>query len=192
MNRALRTVAMAFLVVACRGSSTTSAAAGEGSSGVVAAAPLDTSWERESSRPLAQGETAPDFEGIAHTGMRVKLSKLGDRPVVLYFYAGDRSPDGEREARAFRDAWTKLRDHVGMVVGVSPDDRVTHTDFATREELPFLLVADDTGKIAKAFGVAPGTSAAFIVQKDLKVSRVLQASAQTPFATAALEALSSS
>jgi peroxiredoxin Q/BCP len=190
MKRGFALVVAASMLAACRGSAPSSAPGGESSgAATVVAAPLDTSWERESGHLLAQGEAAPDFEGVAHTGMRVKLSKLGDRPVVVYFYSTDRSPESEREARGFRDSWMKLRDHVAMVVGVSRDDRITHADFATREELPFLLVADEAGKIAKAFGVAPGTSAAFIVGKDEKVQRVFSGSPDAPFASVVLEAL---
>lgn len=139
-------------------------------------APADTSWERDPGHLLAVGEAAPAFEGTAHTGMRVRLSSFLTRPVVVYFYAGDKSPDAVTEARAFRDAWLRLLPVSGMVLGVSTDDRVEHRDFATAEELPFLLVADESQKIARAFGVPSegGRSkrVTFVVGKDGKVARV--------------------
>jgi peroxiredoxin Q/BCP len=139
-------------------------------------APLDTSWERDPGHQLQAGEAAPDFEGIAHTGMRVRLSAFLARPVVVYFYKGDKTAEGTAEARGFRDAWLRILPVAGMVLGVSADDRVQHRDFATAEELPFLLVADESQKIARAFGVPSegGRShpVTFVVGKDGKIAHV--------------------
>jgi thioredoxin-dependent peroxiredoxin len=138
--------------------------------------PLDTSWQRDPGHVLAAGEAAPDFEGIAHTGMRVRLSAFLEKPVVVYFYGEDKSPDATTEARAFRDAWLRLSDKVGMVLGVSAGDRILHRDFATEQELPFLLVADEKHEIARAFGVPLENGrekrVTFIVGKDRKIARV--------------------
>ena len=125
---------------------------------------------------LAAGDVAPDFEGIAHTGMRVRLSAFTDRPVVVLFYPGDRDPASVTEAREFRDSWLRFNGAIGMIFGVSPDDRVLHKDFATGEELPFLLVSDANGAIARAFGVPSPNGVSkrvtFVVGKDLKVLKV--------------------
>ncbi|HEX4340955.1 MAG TPA: redoxin domain-containing protein [Polyangiaceae bacterium] len=168
-----------FLTLALSGchASHDGGAAGSASSGVaLTAAPLDTSWQRSPGRLLAAGDVAPDFEGIAHTGMRVRLSAFTERPVVVLFYPGDRDPASVTEVREFRDAWLRFGDKIGMVIGVSPDDRVLHKDFATGEELPFLLVSDTGGAIARAFGVASENGVTkrttFLVGKGLKVLRV--------------------
>ena len=137
--------------------------------------PLDTNWRRELGHLLSQGDRAPDFEGIAHTGMRVKLSRFYGKPVVVYFGSTDASPEGTAEARGYRDNWMRFNEKVGVVLGVTTDDRATHYDFATAEKLPFLLVADEQAHIARAFGVgAEGRAAnvAFIVDADGKVARV--------------------
>jgi peroxiredoxin Q/BCP len=142
-----------------------------------APAPLDTSWERDPGHLLTAGERAPNFEGVAHTGMRVRLSAFLDKPAIVYFYAADRTQEAAATARSFREDWLRLLDQASMVIGVSADDRVTHRDFATAEKLPFLLVADENNKIAKAFGVPvdDGRSRAvtFVVAKDGTVARVL-------------------
>jgi peroxiredoxin Q/BCP len=141
-----------------------------------AAAPLDTSWEHDAPKLLAPGDPAPDFEGIAHTGMRVRLSAFLSAPVVVYFYGADKAPGPTSEARGFRDSWLRLSGKVGMVLGVSSDDRISHEDFATEERLPFLLVADERRAIARAFGVPlegdRNRATTFIVGKDGKVLRV--------------------
>lgn len=138
--------------------------------------PLDTNWQRDPGRLLSAGDTAPDFEGIAHTGMRVKLSRFSGKPVVVYFCPKDGSPEGTLEARGYRDNWMRFNEKVASVLGVTTDDRATHYDFATAEKLPFLLVADEQAQIAKAFGVGAaegrGSSIGFIVGADGKIARV--------------------
>jgi peroxiredoxin Q/BCP len=138
--------------------------------------PLDTNWRRDPGRLLSAGEPAPDFEGIAHSGMRVKLSTFfSGKPVVVYFAAKDGSNEGAAEARGYRDNWMRFNEKVGGVFGVTLDDRATHYDFATAERLPFLLVADEEAHIARAFGVGAEqerSSVAFIVGPDGKIARV--------------------
>lgn len=155
--------------------------------------PLDMSWQRDPGHVLAVGEPAPDFEGIAHTGMRVRLSLFLDKPVVVYFYAEDKSPDATTEARSFRDAWLRLSDKVGMVLGVSGADRILHQDFATEQELPFLLVADEKHEIARAFGVPVENGrekrVTFIVGKDRKIARVFPEVAPEGHASEVVQAL---
>jgi peroxiredoxin Q/BCP len=172
----LRFVVCAALALAgCRPSPEGAGPAGVGGGTSFKAAPLDTSWQRSPGRLLAAGDVAPDFEGIAHTGMRVRLSAITDKPVVVYFYPGDRDPASITEARDFRDAWLRFEGRICMVIGVSPDDRVLHKDFATGEQLPFLLVSDANGAIARAFGVPSENGVpkrvTFVVGKDLKVMK---------------------
>jgi peroxiredoxin Q/BCP len=177
----------------CHSSHDAGAIAGAGSGAPLTAAPLDTSWQRSPGRLLAAGDVAPDFEGIAHTGMRFRLSAFTDRPVVVLFYPGDREPGSVTEAREFRDAWLRFGDKIGMVVGVSPDDRILHKDFATGEQLPFLLVADTSGAIARAFGVPVENGATrrvtFLVGKGQKVLRVFPDVAAEGHAAEVLHAL---
>ena len=157
--------------------------------------PLDTNWQHDPGHLLAEGDRAPDFEGIAHTGMRVRLSRFSGKPVVVYFCSNDASAEGAAEARGYRDNWMRFNEKIGAVLGVTSDDRATHYDFATAERLPFLLVADEKANIARAFGVgAEGRAGAvaFIVGSDGKIARVFsQASSGGQYADVvkALESL---
>jgi peroxiredoxin Q/BCP len=114
--------------------------------------------------------------------MRVKLSRFSGKPAVVYFCAKSQSTEGTAEARGYRDNWMRFNEKVGTVLGVSTDDRATNYDVATAEKLPFLLVADEKGNIARAFGVGPeqvsSGCVAFVVAKDGNVARVF--SEQTP------------
>ena len=157
--------------------------------------PLDTNWRKDPGHLLAPGDRAPDFEGIGHTGMRVKLSEWLGKPVVVYFCSSDASPEGMAEARGFREDWMRMNEKVGTVLGVSGDDRATHYDFATAERLPFLLVADEEHHIARAFGALADQNriqnVVFIVGADGKIARVLSEAAPEGHAPAVITALES-
>ncbi|MBS2019670.1 MAG: peroxiredoxin [Deltaproteobacteria bacterium] len=102
---------------------------------------------------IAVGKPAPDFSVKAHDGTDIKISALGGKPVVLYFYPRDETPGCTKEACSFRDAWKDLAKTKVVLVGVSTDNAESHKAFAKHHELPFHLVSDENGAIAKAYGV---------------------------------------
>lgn len=155
--------------------------------------PLDTNWQRNPGHALRVGDRAPDFEGIAHTGMRVRLSGFSGKPVVVYFASTDASPEGTAEARTYRDQWMRFNEKIGAVLGVTSDDRAVQYDFATGEKLPFLLVADEKGHIARAFGVASeqgrSENVTFVVGSDGKILRVFAEPTAEGHASAVIAAI---
>lgn len=52
-----------------------------------------------------------------------------------------------------RDAFEKLTEKKVTVFGVSTDDFETQKKFAEAQTLPYQLISDPGGKVAKAFGV---------------------------------------
>ncbi|MBX3264726.1 MAG: peroxiredoxin [Labilithrix sp.] len=102
---------------------------------------------------VAEGAPAPDFVALGHDGSNVALSSLRGRTVILYFYTRDETPLAIREALDFRDAWQDLRRQGVVVVGVSTDTLEAHKGFAERLGLPFPLISDVGGNIARAYGV---------------------------------------
>ena len=102
---------------------------------------------------LAAGQPAPDFSAKAHDGMDIKPSALKGKHVVLYFYPKDETPGCTKEACAFRDAWKDLEATGVVLVGISTDSDESHKKFAEHHKLPFHLVSDADGAIAKAYGV---------------------------------------
>jgi peroxiredoxin Q/BCP len=103
--------------------------------------------------PLVVGAPAPDFVAIAQDGVEIKVSALRGRPVVLYFYPKDETPGCTKEACSFRDAWKELESTGVVLVGVSTDDHESHKKFAEHYKLPFHLISDGDGALAKAYGV---------------------------------------
>lgn len=102
---------------------------------------------------IAIGKAAPDFSAKAHDGMAVQPSALKGKHVVLYFYPKDETPGCTKEACAFRDAWKDLEATGVVLVGISTDSEESHKKFADNHKLPFHLVSDPDGSIAKSYGV---------------------------------------
>ena len=102
---------------------------------------------------IAEGKPAPQVKAKAHDGTDIDLAALKGKPVVLYFYPKDETPGCTKEACAFRDAWSDLAKTNVVLVGISTDSLDSHKQFAEHHKLPFHLVSDADGAIAKAYGV---------------------------------------
>ncbi|NUN15563.1 MAG: peroxiredoxin [Myxococcales bacterium] len=112
-----------------------------------------TSAPADPDEPLAPGTMAPDFTATAHDGNRFQLASLRGKSVVLYFYPKDDTPGCTAEAKGFR-ALKAEYDKVGaLVVGVSTDGQQSHQQFAEKYGLPFALLSDTDGRLARSFGV---------------------------------------
>jgi peroxiredoxin Q/BCP len=101
---------------------------------------------------IEPGQAAPSFTLTAHTGEAVSLAALRGKNVVLYFYPKDDTPGCTKEACSFRDHWATLQAQGVVVLGVSPDDVVSHQKFVAKYNLPFLLLADPDHAVAEAYG----------------------------------------
>jgi peroxiredoxin Q/BCP len=125
---------------------------------------------------LVVGAPAPDFTATTHTGERVTLAAQRGRWVVLYFYPKDDTPGCTKEACAFRDAASSLRDANVVVLGVSEDSAASHARFAEKYELAFPLLPDERGTIAAAYHVPVTLGFArritYLIDKEGRVARV--------------------
>src|SRR6266513_16157 len=107
-----------------------------------------------------EGKPAPDFELTSDSGEDVKLSDFRGKPVVLYFYPKDDTPGCTTQACGIRDVYADFRERGAVVLGVSPDDEASHVKFKEKYSLPFTLLADPDGNVAKAMRrVKPDTHA---------------------------------
>jgi peroxiredoxin Q/BCP len=125
---------------------------------------------------LAVGATAPDFSAKAHDGTDIKISALKGKPVVVYFYPKDETPGCTKEACAFRDAWKELAATGVVLVGISSDTLDSHKKFAENHKLPFHLVSDGDGSIAKSYGVPNNLGylgrQTFVIAADGKLKKI--------------------
>lgn len=105
-------------------------------------------------RSVEVGDPAPDFTLPSQSGEQVRLSEVWGRgPVVLYFYPKDETPGCTTEACTFRDSYEAFKEAGAEVVGVSSDSVRSHEGFAEKHRLPFLLLADEGGRVRKEYGV---------------------------------------
>lgn len=109
--------------------------------------------EDESTRVPQAGEAAPDFEMSDGEGNTVSLASLRGKTALLYFYPKDDTPGCTTEACGFRDAWSDLQARGVLVYGVSRDDAKSHEKFTRKYGLPFPLLSDLDGEVARRYGV---------------------------------------
>jgi peroxiredoxin Q/BCP len=137
-----------------------------------AAAPAASS---EATGPLAAGSPAPALDVKAHNGEAVKLAELRGKPVVVYFYPKDNTKGCTIEAQEIRDLWQEIGKTGAVVIGVSTDNEASHQQFAAEHALPFLLLSDGDGAIARRFGVPVVNGRArrmtFVIGKDGKIQK---------------------
>jgi peroxiredoxin Q/BCP len=99
------------------------------------------------------GDKAPDFELPTDAGAALKLSKLGGKPVVLYFYPKDDTSGCTAEAKDFSRLAPDFRKAGVEVIGVSPDSVDSHAKFRKKYDLAIRLAADADKAVAAAYGV---------------------------------------
>ena len=109
----------------------------------------DTSMSEEI---LKVGTIAPSFELPSETGEKVKLSDFRGKRVVLFFYPKDNTSGCTTQACGFRDNYPIIEEKNAVVLGVSPDDEVSHQSFKSKYNLPFKLLVDADHKVAEAYG----------------------------------------
>ncbi len=102
---------------------------------------------------LSEGQKAPDFSAKDQNGNPVSLKDFRGKKVVLYFYPEDDTPTCTVEACNLRDNYSSLTKAGLVVIGVSPDDKVSHKKFEEKYKLPFTLVEDPQKKIIGKYQV---------------------------------------
>jgi thioredoxin-dependent peroxiredoxin len=100
---------------------------------------------------LNLGEFAPNFTLEDAQGKLVSLSQFRGQWVVLYFYPRDNTPGCTKEACGFRDRHEVFLSRNICVLGVSADNSAAHQKFAKKFDLPFPLLCDPDGAIAKTY-----------------------------------------
>jgi len=102
---------------------------------------------------LKEGDVAPDFSVENADGKITSLSNFKGKKLVLYFYPKDNTPGCTAEACNLRDNFQLLKNKGFQILGVSPDDEISHQKFSSKYDLPFDLVSDTNKKILKDYGV---------------------------------------
>jgi len=147
------------------------------------------------SAPLMAGAAAPEVTFQLHTGEKLGLASLRGKPVVVYFYPKDDTPGCTVEAQEIRDLYAQLEQTGAVVIGVSADPLDSHRAFAQKHALPFLLASDESGELARAFGVplknGRATRVSFVIGPDGRIKRSFPAVTPKGHAAELLSAISS-
>lgn len=99
------------------------------------------------------GADAPEFTLPDQDGNHVSLSGFEGEYVVLYFYPEAQTSGCTIEARGFRENWPEYEALGVPVLGISLDPVSDLEEFTTEEDLPFTLLSDADGGVARAYGV---------------------------------------
>ena len=145
--------------------------------------------------PLSAGAPAPEVTFAVHTGESITLASLRGKPVVVYFYPKDDTPGCTVEAQEIRDLYQQLSGTGAVVIGVSTDGRDSHKAFAEKHALPFLLASDESGALARAFGVplknGRAARVSFVVGADGRIKQSFPSVTAKGHAQELLSAISS-
>jgi len=102
---------------------------------------------------LKVGDKAPAFTLLSDSGEEVSLRDYLGKTVILYFYPKDMTPGCTTQACDFRDSGPAIKKKKAVVLGVSRDSQERHEKFRDKYELNFPLLADEDGRVCKAYGV---------------------------------------
>ncbi|MDP6604995.1 MAG: redoxin domain-containing protein [Dehalococcoidia bacterium] len=125
------------------------------------------------------GQEAPDFTLPDENNEEVTLSALRGTPVVLVFYFSDFSGICTDELCVIRDDHSAWIEKGATVLGISRDTRFVHAAFKQHEGIPFTLLADMKGEVARAYdtwndalGAAERLTA--VIDRDGKIAYLLK------------------
>lgn len=120
---------------------------------------------------LSAGALAPNFSTKNQNGKIVSLSDFAGKPVLLYFYPKDETPGCTKEACQFRDQFAEFKKQGAVVLGLSRQDEKSHKKFTEKYHLPFDLLVDKDGAIAKAYGVGQIAVVGFLKRQSVLIGK---------------------
>ena len=95
---------------------------------------------------------APDFKLNDESGNIISLDYFRGKWVVIFFYPKDNTPGCTKEVCNFRDDFSTIKSLGAHVIGISLDKTTSHQKFKEKYQLPFKLLSDPQGEVAKKYG----------------------------------------
>ncbi len=102
---------------------------------------------------MEKGQKIPDVLGYDADGKEVKSSDFAGQKLIIYFYPKDNTPGCTAEACSLRDGLPQIEAEGYTVIGISKDSPASHLKFASKHQLPFILLYDESTEVNQAFGV---------------------------------------
>ena len=123
------------------------------------------------------GDPAPLFKATKHDGSSFDLESRKGKWTVLFFYPKAGTPGCTKQACAFRDNISKIRDQGAEVFGISTDSVESQAKFHSEHKLSFDLLADPEDKVVglygtKILGISFSKRWTFIVDPELKIRSI--------------------
>jgi peroxiredoxin Q/BCP len=129
---------------------------------------------------LKVGDKAPDFTLPDQDGKPVSLAKaLQTGPVILAFYPKAFTPGCTKQNSNFRDKYAEVEQKGAQVFGVSTDSVETQKKFKAEYKLPYSILSDEGGKVAKQYSgtmpvVGVANRANFVIGQDGKITQIIE------------------
>ncbi len=129
---------------------------------------------------LKVGDKAPDFTLSDQDGKPVTLSKaLESGPVILAIYPKAFTPGCTKQNSNFRDKYGEVEQKGAQVFGLSTDSVETQKRFKAEYKLPYSLLSDPDGKVAKQYSgtmplVGVANRANFVIGQDGKIATIVE------------------
>jgi len=122
---------------------------------------------------LQVGDKLPTFGAKDQNGNDFYIeSVLGKKVLVIYFYPKDDTPGCTKQACFLRDQYEEFKAIGAEVIGISGDSVPAHKKFASKYDLPFILLSDSNKSLRKLFcvknnifGLLPGR-VTYVVDKN--------------------------
>ena len=100
----------------------------------------------------SKNSKASDFNLKDEGGNIISLSYFKGKWLVIFFYPKDDTPGCTKEVCNFRDDFSAIKSLGAHVIGISLDKTTSHQKFKEKYQLPFKLLSDPQGEVAKKYG----------------------------------------
>lgn len=128
------------------------------------------------------GTRVPDVVAYTHDGKQFDFKETITRNLSLvFFYPKAHTPGCTLQACSLRDSYNDLVSKGLSIYGVSSDTIKSQSSFKDKHSLPYTLISDEGGFVAKAFGKSKWSRQAYLfkdgilVWKDTKGATTKQA-----------------
>ena len=96
---------------------------------------------------LKIGASLPAFRTTDQNEKTIVSHELIGKKLVIYFYPKDNTPGCTTQACNIRDNYETLIANEIKILGVSADSLKSHQSFASKYELPFPLILDESKEV---------------------------------------------
>ena len=114
-------------------------------------------------KTLTIGDSVPKVVALDHDKNEFDFEvNLSDKVSVVFFYPKAHTPGCTLQACSMRDSFSELNEKGIQVLGVSSDRPDSQKSFKDKHSLPYTLISDKNGAVAKAFGKSRWSRQAYI------------------------------